>query len=142
DDFRRYFVYRWSTSDREAMHLRLTSGEDLSARAELIERNVKQKLERLPGVARVEIEGVAPQELLVALDKDRLVAHGAALNDLVQRLRAAIRPVSAGRTARGNQRRRVPPRVELASLQALPERRPHQPGTRLSDVAAVELRPQ
>ncbi|TWT17382.1 efflux RND transporter permease subunit [Luteimonas wenzhouensis] len=142
DDFRRYFVYRWSTSDREAMHLRLTSGEDLSARAELIERNVKQKLERLPGVARVEIEGVAPQELLVALDKDRLVAHGVALNDLVQRLQAANFSVSAGQITQGNQRLRVQPRGELESLQALRELRLDQRGTRLSDVATVELRPQ
>src|SRR5690606_2736258 len=142
DDFRRYFVYRWSTSDREAMHLRLTSGEDLSARAELIERNVKQKLERLPGVARVEIEGVAPQELLVALDKDRLVAHGVALNDLVQRLQAANFSVSAGQITQGNQRLRVQPRGELESLQALRDLRLDQRGTRLSDVATVELRPQ
>ena len=34
DDFRRYFVFRWSTSDREAMSLRLTSKEDLTARGE------------------------------------------------------------------------------------------------------------
>ena len=142
DDFRRYFVYRWSTSDREAMHLRLTSGEDLSARAELIERNVKQKLERLPGVARVEIEGVAPQELLVALDKDRLVAHGVALNDLVQRLQAANFWVSAGHITLGNPRRAAQPRGELESLQALRELRLDQRGTRLSDVATVELRPQ
>src|SRR5690606_15726711 len=83
DDFRRYYVQRWSTSDREAISLRLSSKEDLTARADLIERSLKQRLERLPGVARVEVEGVAKQEVLVALDKDRLSAHGVVLNDLV-----------------------------------------------------------
>lgn len=67
DDFRRYFVFRWSTSDREAISLRLTSQVDLTTRADLIERSIKQRLERLPGVARVEVEGVAKQEVLVAV---------------------------------------------------------------------------
>ena len=95
DDFRRYFVFRWSTSDREAISLRLTSQVDLTTRADLIERSIKQRLERLPGVARVEVEGVAKQEVLVALDKDRLTAHGVALNTLVQQLQAANFSVSA-----------------------------------------------
>ena len=32
DDFRRYFVRRWSTGDQEAISLRLTSDDDLTAR--------------------------------------------------------------------------------------------------------------
>src|SRR5690606_38643732 len=44
DDFRRYFVFRWSTSDQEAMSLRLTSDVDLTGRGELIDRNLKRRL--------------------------------------------------------------------------------------------------
>ena len=142
DDFRRYFVQRWSTSDREAMSLRLTSQDDLTARADLIERSVKQRLERLPGVARVEVEGVARQEVLVALDKDRLSAHGVALNDLVQRLQAANFSVSAGQITQDGQRLRVQPRGELLELQALRDLPLGKSGTRLSDVATVSLQPQ
>ncbi|MGY1409560.1 MULTISPECIES: efflux RND transporter permease subunit [unclassified Luteimonas] len=142
DDFRRYYVQRWSTSDREAMSLRLTSDDDLTARAELIERSIKQRLERLPGVARVEVEGVARQEVLVALDKDRISAHGVALNELVQRLQAANFSVSAGQITQEGQRLRVQPRGELQELQALRDLPIGDRGTRLSDVATVELQPQ
>ncbi|TYT23872.1 efflux RND transporter permease subunit [Luteimonas viscosa] len=142
DDFRRYYVQRWSTSDREAMSLRLTSDEDLSARADLIERSIKQRLERLPGVARVEVEGVARQEVLVALDKDRLSAHGVALNELVQRLQAANFSVSAGQITEDGRRLRVQPRGELQELQALRDLRVDDRGTRLSDIAEVSLQPQ
>ena len=38
DDFRRYYVQRWSTSDQEAISLRLSSQEDLTARADLLDR--------------------------------------------------------------------------------------------------------
>ncbi len=142
DDFRRYYVQRWSTSDREAMSLRLSSNEDLTARADLIERSIKQRLERLPGVARVEVEGVAKQEVLVALDKDRLSAHGVALNQLVQKLQAANFSVSAGQITEAGRRLRVQPRGELLELQSLRDLPIDQRGTRLSDIAEVSLKPQ
>jgi len=142
DDFRRYFVQRWSTSDREALSLRLTSQIDLTARADLIERSIKQRLERLPGVARVEVEGVANQEVLVALDKDRLTAHGVALNELVQKLQAANFAVSAGEINEAGRRLRVQPLGELQQLQQLRDLRIDKKGTRLSDIADVDLQPQ
>lgn len=142
DDFRRYYVQRWSTSDREAISLRLSSNIDLTTRADLIERSIKQRLERLPGVARVEVEGVANQEVLVALDKDRLTANGVALNELVQQLQAANFSVSAGQITEAGQRLRVQPKGELAQLQQLRDLRINKRGTRLSDVADVELKPQ
>jgi HAE1 family hydrophobic/amphiphilic exporter-1 len=142
DDFRRYYVQRWSTSDREAMSLRLNSDEDLTARVDLIERSIKQRLERLPGVARIEVEGVAKQEVLVALDKDRLSAHGVALNELVQQLQAANFSVSAGQINEAGRRLRVQPRGELLELQALRDLRINNRGTRLSDIADVSFQPQ
>ena len=142
DDFRRYFVQRWSTSDREALSLRLTSEVDLTTRADLIERSIKQRLERIPGVARVEVEGVAKQEVLVALDKDRLTAHGVVLNELVQKLQAANFAVSAGEITEAGQRLRVQPLGELQQLQQLRDLRIDKKGTRLSDIADVDLKPQ
>ncbi len=142
DDFRRYFVQRWSTSDREAISLRLASTQDLTTRGDLIERSIKQRLERLPGVARVEVEGVAKQEVLVALDKDRLSAHGVALNTLVQRLQAANFSVSAGQINEAGRRLRVQPKGELQNVQALRDLVIDQRGTRLSDIATVSMQPQ
>ena len=142
DDFRRYYVQRWSTSDQEAISLRLNSQQDLTARAEMIERTLKQRLERLPGVARVEVEGVARQEVLVALDKDRISAHGVALNELVQKLQAANFSVSAGQITEHGRRLRVQPRGELLEVQELRELPVNNRGTRLSDIAEVSLQPQ
>ncbi len=142
DDFRRYYVQRWSTSDQEAISLRLNSKEDLTARADMIERAIKQRLERLPGVARVEVEGVAKQEVLIALDKDRISAHGVALNDLVQKLQAANFAVSAGQITEDGRRLRVQPKGELLEVQELRDLPINNRGTRLSDIAEVSLQPQ
>ena len=142
DDFRRYYVQRWSTSDQEAISLRLNSAEDLTARADMIERAIKQRLERLPGVARDEVEGVAKQEVLIALDKDRISAHGVALNDLVQKLQAANFAVSAGQITEDGRRLRVQPKGELLEVQELRDLPVNNRGTRLSDIAEVSLQPQ
>jgi HAE1 family hydrophobic/amphiphilic exporter-1 len=141
DDFRRYFVFRWSTSDREAMSLRLTSDDDLTARGELIDATLKRRLERLPGVARVEVEGVPEQEIEVAIQPQRLDARGINLDELVKRLQAANFSVSAGEITDAGRRLRVQPRGELVDLQQLRDL-PVGNGAHLSDIADINLRPQ
>jgi len=142
DDFRRYYVQRWSNSDEAAMSVRLSGGGDLSARADWIETTIKQRLERLPGVARVELDGVAKPELVIALDKDRLTAHGVTLNELVTRLQAANFSVSGGLLTQHAQRLRVQPQGELQSLEDLRELRINPRGIKLADIAEINIQPQ
>ena len=142
DDFRRYFVRRWSTGDQEAVSLRLTSKEDLTARGELIERSLKRRLERLPGVARVEVEGVPVQEVLIAIDPDRLTANGVGLDELVQRLQSSNFSVSAGQITDGGRRLRIQPKGELNDVQELRDLPVSARGVRLADIADVTLQPQ
>ena len=142
DDLQRYFVRRWSTGDQEAISLRLTSQTDLTNRGDLIERSLKQRLERLPGVARVEVEGVPSQEVLIAIEPDRLTANGVGLNELVSRLQASNFSVSAGQITDAGQRLRVQPKGELTDLQSLRDLPVAANGTRLSDIAEVILQPQ
>src|SRR5690606_36856459 len=44
DDFRRYFVHRWNTSDQVAIGLRLISDEDITARGDLIDAVLKRRI--------------------------------------------------------------------------------------------------
>ena len=142
DDFQRYFVRRWSTGDEEAISLRLTSQEDLTSRGELIDSRLKQRLERLPGVARVEVEGVPVEEVVVAIDPDRLAANGVVLNELVQRLQSANFAISAGQITDNGRRLRIQPNGEMTSAQQLRELPINNRGTRLGDIAEVNLQPQ
>ncbi|HRO64418.1 efflux RND transporter permease subunit [Thermomonas sp.] len=142
DDLRRYFVRRWSTGDQEAISLRLTSAEDLTARGELIDQAIKRRLERLPGVARVEVEGVPQQEVVVAIEPDRLTANGVVLNELVSRLQAANFAVSGGMITDNGQRLRIQPKGELVDLEQLRSMPINARGVRLGDIADVALKPK
>ena len=142
DDFKRYFVRRWSTGDQEAISLRLTSNENLTARGELIDQSIKRRLERLPGVARIEVEGVPVQEVVVAIEPDRLTANGVVLNELVSRLQSANFSVSAGEITDSGRRLRVQPKGEMTDLEQLRQMPINARGVRLGDIADVGLQAQ
>ena len=117
DDFRRYFVFKWSSGDQAVLRIRLAANVDLSGSYEMIDRQLKRRLERVPGVARVEISGAPPNEVEIAVQPDRLNAHGIELNELAARLRALNFSVSAGQILEGGQRLRVQPIGEIDDLQ-------------------------
>lgn len=142
DDFQRYFVQKFSTSDEPVLRIRLASDtRNMPASYDLIERGLKRHLERLPGVARVDISGAPPNEVEVALDPDRLGAHGMSLNELAQRLQSVGFSVSGGTIDEGGRRLRVQPVGELRDLSELRDLVLNQSGLRLSDVATVQLKP-
>ena len=142
EDFRRYFVFKFSTTDEPVLRIRLASDTvDLTGSYDLIDRSLKRRLERLPGVAKVEVSGAPPNEVEIAIDPDRLTAHGVSLNELSRRLQAVNFSVSGGSIDEGNRRLRVQPVGELRDLSELRDLVLNERGLRLGDVAEVKLRP-
>ena len=142
DDFQRYFVMKFSTTDEPILRLRFASDRDLRDEYAMLERLFKRRIERIPGVARVDIIGVEPPEVEVAIDPIRLGAHNVALNDLAMRLRAVNFSVSAGNIDDGVRRIRVQPVGEIRDLDELRNLVLNDRGLRLSDIADVVLKPQ
>ncbi|MBJ6980515.1 efflux RND transporter permease subunit [Luteimonas sp. MC1572] len=142
DDFRRYFVFKWSTGDQAILRVRLAGDVDMSSSYDLIDRQLKRRIERVPGVARVEINGAPANEVEIAIDPDRLNAHGIALNALAERLRTVNFSVSAGMIEDGGVRLRVQPQGEVTELAELRDLVVDASGLRLGDVATVQLKPE
>lgn len=141
DDLQRYFVFKFSTGDAPVVRVRIASEQSLGNSYDLIERKLKRPLERLPGVARVDISGVAQGEVEIALNPVRIAAHSVNLNTLNQRLQAANFSVSAGVIGDSGQRFRVQPIGELRSLDELRNLVIDDRGLRLGDIADVVLQP-
>ena len=141
DDLQRYNVFKFTTTDQPVLKVRLASqSQNLVGAYDLIDREFKRRLERIPGVARVEISGAPPNEVEIAIDQDRLSAHGIGLNDLTKSLQALNFSVSAGEIEDGGRRLRVQPIGELTDLQQLRDLTIAN-GVRLSDIADVRLKP-
>lgn len=141
DDLQRYFVLKFSTSDEAVVKVRLASDRDMTREYDMIDREFKRRLERIPGVARVDVLGAPPSEVEIAISSDRLNAHGVGLNDLNARLRNVNFSVSAGQIDDGGKRLRVQPVGELVDLDQYRNIVIDGKGTRLGDVADVVLKP-
>nr|WP_172302947.1 efflux RND transporter permease subunit [Pseudenhygromyxa sp. WMMC2535] len=109
-------------ADEPIMQVRIASDEDLDGSYDLLQRRVMRPIERIEGVARVELDGVEANELEIALDLDAAKGYGVDLAELSNVIRQAQRGRSLGtlnRSARdvGVRSPSAPPQAEhFASL--------------------------
>ncbi|MFC6838866.1 efflux RND transporter permease subunit [Xanthomonas theicola] len=141
EDLQRYHVFKWSSSDEPVLKVRLAGAADLTGAYDMLDREFKRRLERIPGVAKVEVSGAPPNEVEIAIAPDRLGAHNLSLNDLSERLGKLNFSLSAGQIDDHGQRRRVQPVGELRDLQELRDLVIDNKGLRLGDIADIRLKP-
>ena len=141
-DLQRYFVRNFSSSDQPLIRLRFSSDRDLRTEYDMLQREVQRRIERVPGVARVDLSGVAPNEVEISIDPARLGAHNIGLNQLAAKLQAINFSVSAGEIDEGLRRLRVQPVGEVKRLDELRDLVINDQGLKLSDVADITLKPQ
>ncbi len=141
DDLERVFVRKFTSTDEPILGLRIGSQRDLSNAYELLDRNVRRRLERLEGVASVSLDGVQRREVRILLHADRVAAHQIDLADLRLRLRQANFSVSGGYVTdhSAGQRIRVHPMGEFRSLDEIRRLPVNAQGLRLDDIADVVL---
>ena len=137
-DVQRIQVLKFSTNDQPALQIRLssTTGNLLDA-YDLLERRIKRPLERIPGVASVQLSGVEPNEVRIDLLPERIASHNVDLNALSQRIQSANFSTSAGLIHDGEHRYRVQPVGEIRSLEEYGNLVINDAGLRLRDVAEV-----
>jgi len=128
----------FAAGDDRVVAVRLSGQEDLSRQYDTLERYLKRPLERLDGVARVEIEGVEPMELRILVDPVRVAAHGVDVRRLRQRLERANFSVSAGEVTQDDQRLLVRPVGEFRSIDDV-RNFLVQGNVRLADIADIRM---
>ncbi len=141
-DLQHFQVLKFSPSDIPLLQIRFASNRDFRGEYQMMQNVVQKRIERVPGVARVEITGAFPPEVEIAIAPQLLTAHGLSLNDLATRLQAANFSVSAGEIDDGKQRIRVQPVGEINNLDGLRHIVLNGQGLKLSDIADVHLQPQ
>src|SRR6056297_2186906 len=69
DDFEYYSINKFQDGGDATLQLRISSDRDLSDAYELLNRNLKQRIERIPGVGQVTLYGVEKKEIDIVLGK-------------------------------------------------------------------------
>ena len=96
DDLRRIRVRRFQSTDIPVFRFHLSTEWDRDRFYEFTEQVVQRRLERLEGVASVEVRGIRKRELQVQLRPSRLQAAGLDARDVTSVLRNNHANVSAG----------------------------------------------
>lgn len=137
-DLQRVQVFKFSGSDEPMLVLRLSAARDLSNSYEMLERNLKRRIERLEGVSRVELYGPPEKELRIELAADRVAAHGVDLLALGRLLTAANFERTAGQLDDGGKRYYVRPQDRFEGLDDVGAMVINDRGLRLRDVADID----
>jgi len=141
DDLPRFNVQKYSTGATPVLVFVVSSDRDLTQAYELLNSRLRKPLERVPGIAKVELLGALPREVQIAVSSDRLNAAGVSLTDLYQTLSTANFSAAAGLISDGGRRVQVQPVGEWQSVDEIRRLMLDTSGVRLGDVADVGLQP-
>jgi HAE1 family hydrophobic/amphiphilic exporter-1 len=137
DDLRRINVLKFNFTDQPVLTLRISSDRDLSTAYDMLNRKLVRPLERIPGVARVDFQGIEPREIRIELIADKVISHGIDLNRLQETLTEVNFSDSAGLIRDNDTRYRVTPRGEFRSIDEIRALVITDQGLRLGDIADV-----
>jgi HAE1 family hydrophobic/amphiphilic exporter-1 len=131
-------IFSFNTSDIPVVQGRISAqGVDLASNYELIEARVVNRLRRVPGVARVTLEGVEPREIFVDLVLDKLKLHAVDVGALLAKLQGASSNLVLGQVDDSGLRFTARAVGEFLSVDQLRELRIDERGLRLSDIAEI-----
>ena len=130
-------IFRFKSGDLPVVEFSISIQGELSELFDIVKDVIKPKIQRINGVASVDVRGIEKKQLFVELDLDRLKAHNIDTYSLRKYLRTNNINVSAGDLVEGATKYKI--RVigafqnvnEVASLPV------NRKGIRLSDVADI-----
>jgi HAE1 family hydrophobic/amphiphilic exporter-1 len=131
-------IYSFNTNDIPVVQGRVSArGVNLSENYELLEARVLNPIRRVPGVARVDMDGVAASEISIELILDKILEHGYEVDDLIRQLQGASADMVLGQVDAAGLRYTARVVNALDSLEAIGEFRINDRGLKLADVAEI-----
>jgi len=138
DDVQRVMVQKFSTEDLPVLSLVLSGDKNLGQAYDFLDKKLKNPIERLQGVGKVEMRGVIRPHIEIHLDSIKLAMNRVDQAKLLQDLRDSNFLVKSGSILNGGRKYRVSPDGEYHSLADIKNFQV-KTGVRLSEVATVSL---
>ena len=131
-------IYSFNTNDIPVIEGRISAkGVDLSENFELLEARVLNPIRRVPGVARVDLNGVAPREISIELILDKVKEHNVDVGVLIRRLRGASSDLVLGRVDAQGLRYTARALGAFDSVEAIRDFPVDERGLALSEIAEI-----
>lgn len=137
-DIPQIFLLTFNTNDIPIIEGRISAkGRDLSESWDLLDQKIIAPLQRIPGVGRVNIDGVLPTQASVYLRFDQIMEYGVDVSALFRELEAANVELTVGRITDQGLRYDVRTVSGMGGVQDLENLPIDARGLRLKDVADV-----
>ncbi len=131
-------IFSFNTNDIPVVQARVSAkGVDLSENYDLIEARILNRLRRVPGVARVTLDGVEPKEINIDLVLARVREHDVDVGQLIEQLQGASSNLVLGQIEAGGLRFTARALGEFTSVEEIGNLRINQDGLRLRDIAEL-----
>ena len=137
-DIRDILLLTFDTNDIPIIEGRIAAkGRDLSESWDLLDQKIIAPLQRIPGVGRVNIDGVLPTQASIYLDFDKILEHNVDVSNLFRILGAANVELTIGTVTDEGLRYDVRTVSGLSSVDDLRVLPVDERGLRLQDIATV-----
>ena len=131
-------IFSFNTSDIPVVQARVSAkGVDLSESYDLIEARILNRIRRVPGVARVNLEGVEPREIYIDLILDRVKQHNVDVGALIAQLQGASSNLVLGQIEDGGLRFSARALGEFTTVEELGDLMINNQGLRVRDIAEL-----
>ncbi|HVR28548.1 MAG TPA: efflux RND transporter permease subunit, partial [Thermoanaerobaculia bacterium] len=136
-DLERIWIRRFQSTDIPVLRMNLSAGWDSHRLYEFVEDVMRRRLERLEGVANVDVWGLLTPQLSVELVPSRMAAHGMDVRTVVTALQSGNVSLSGGYIREGSRKLLVRAMGELDTVEQIRRLPLNDRGLRLQDVAEV-----
>ncbi|MEW6355414.1 MAG: efflux RND transporter permease subunit [Planctomycetota bacterium] len=138
EDVERIRIFHWQSTDMSVVDLQISCDGDQEDLQDAV-KEIQRRLERLEGVAGVEVRGMEERKVLIDLDLERMRSHRVDSYALRQALRQNNINVSAGYIVEGGRRYAVRALGEFRTVEDIASLGLRGGKVRLKDIAAVRF---
>ncbi|MCX7554474.1 efflux RND transporter permease subunit [Marinicella sp. S1101] len=138
-DVRQIFVRKEEPGNESMMNIRLIGERNLEGAYDVLNQYLVKPVQRIPGVARVELEGIEPLEISIKLDNQRMKRYGVGFNELQSKLSNLNFSIRSGNMITDNEVIRITPKSQANDIDAYKNLVLNDRNVRLKDIATIEL---
>ena len=136
DDADKVYIFKHDSAGIPVYVMGVAVDPSVSDTYNLIQKQIVMRLERVEGVANVEVNGLQEKEILIELDRDRTEASGLNIYDMAQELGSDSFTMASGHVREGDKKLLLRSVARYDDIEAL-RKRPVAPGIKLEDIAKV-----
>ncbi len=138
DDVERYFLRRFGRNDTPIIFLAISFPEHVDDPYYIAEHYLKRPIERLDGVANIEIWGADEKSIQILIDNDKVKAHNLNIFELISNLRNDNFSLSSGWVYEGEKKFVVRSVARFKTLDDIKRLPINQQGLTIGDIAEVK----